>query len=143
MRSKWSCILPRLQMDLHLRTFCYGDCVWSIEHSSSPSCSTSLLSHLFGGAAGAIKMAFSRSVTSLYRTSRALNTRGANPVNRIFGHERFGARAYAAAFQRDKPHVNIGMFMIKSHGLHGPILMLCRHNWPRRSRQDHPHSSHH
>jgi elongation factor Tu len=54
-------------------------------------------------------MAFARSVTSLFRTSRALNARGANPINRVFGHERFGARAYAAAFQRDKPHVNIGM----------------------------------
>jgi hypothetical protein len=54
-------------------------------------------------------MAFAHSVTALYRTSRALNARGANPVNRVFGHDRFGARGYAAAFQRDKPHVNIGM----------------------------------
>lgn len=55
-------------------------------------------------------MAFSRSVTSFLRTSRHIvsPTRGANPVNRVFGHDRFGARTYAAVFQRDKPHVNVG-----------------------------------
>lgn len=55
-------------------------------------------------------MAFSRSVTSLLRTSRHVVTpaRGVNPVNRVWGHDRFGARTYAAVFERNKPHVNIG-----------------------------------
>ena len=56
-------------------------------------------------------MGLSRSVTSLLRTSRhvASPARGLNPVNRVFGHDRFGARNYAAVFERNKPHVNVGM----------------------------------
>jgi hypothetical protein len=106
--------------------FVAASSIEAIEHSSSLSTSPSLLSHLFVCAAGAIKMAFSRSVASLYRTSRALNARGANPVNRVFGHERFGARAYAAAFQRDKPHVNIGMFRSTSLDFHTSVLMVMQ-----------------
>lgn len=88
-------------------------------------------------------MAFARSVTALYRTSRALNARGANPVSRVFGHDRFGARGYAAAFQRDKPHVNIGMPEVISEEHFRPILTARRHNWARRSRKDHTHSGDH
>jgi hypothetical protein len=55
-------------------------------------------------------MPVSRSLVSILRTSRATlsQPRGANPVNRVFGHDRFAARTYATAFERNKPHVNIG-----------------------------------
>ncbi|EHY52751.1 translation elongation factor Tu [Exophiala dermatitidis] len=63
-------------------------------------------------------MAFSRSLTSLLRTSRhiASPARGVNPVNRVFGHDRFGARTYAAVFERNKPHVNVGTIGHVDHG---------------------------
>ncbi|KIX08487.1 translation elongation factor Tu [Rhinocladiella mackenziei CBS 650.93] len=63
-------------------------------------------------------MAFSRSVTSLLRTSRHIVTpaRGVNPVNKVFGHDRFGARTYAAVFERNKPHVNVGTIGHVDHG---------------------------
>jgi len=63
-------------------------------------------------------MAFSRSVSSLLRTSRHLvaPARGVNPVNRVFGHDRFAARAYATAFERTKPHVNVGTIGHVDHG---------------------------
>ncbi|KIW21156.1 translation elongation factor Tu [Exophiala spinifera] len=63
-------------------------------------------------------MAFSRSVTSFLRTSRHVVTpaRGVNPVNRVWGHDRFGARTYAAVFERNKPHVNIGTIGHVDHG---------------------------
>ncbi|RVX75039.1 Elongation factor Tu, mitochondrial [Exophiala mesophila] len=62
-------------------------------------------------------MAFSRSLTTLLRTSRhVVGPARVNPVNRVFGHERFGARTYAAAFTRDKPHVNIGTIGHVDHG---------------------------
>jgi hypothetical protein len=55
-------------------------------------------------------MPVSRSLVSILRTSRATlsQPRGANPVNRVFGHDRFAARTYATVFERNKPHVNIG-----------------------------------
>lgn len=57
-------------------------------------------------------MVFTRSLTTFLRASRHVATpaRGVNPVNRVFGHDRFGARGYAAVFTRDKPHVNVGEF---------------------------------
>ncbi|OAG42875.1 elongation factor Tu, mitochondrial [Fonsecaea monophora] len=63
-------------------------------------------------------MAFSRSVVSLLRTSRyiASPARGVNPVNRVFGHDRFAARAYATVFERTKPHVNVGTIGHVDHG---------------------------
>jgi elongation factor Tu len=63
-------------------------------------------------------MAFSRSFTTLLRTSRHIATpaRGVNPVNRVFGHDRFGARNYAAVFERNKPHVNVGTIGHVDHG---------------------------
>ncbi|KAF7513075.1 translation elongation factor Tu [Endocarpon pusillum] len=63
-------------------------------------------------------MPVSRSVTSILRTSRTglSLSRGANPVNRVFGHDRFGTRTYAAAFERNKPHVNIGTIGHVDHG---------------------------
>jgi hypothetical protein len=58
----------------------------------------------------AVAMAFTRSVTSILRTSRlaACSSRHVNPINRVFGHDRFAARTYATVFERTKPHVNIG-----------------------------------
>ena len=55
-------------------------------------------------------MPVSRSFLSILRTSRAAlsQSQGANPVNRVFGHDRFAARTYATVFERTKPHVNIG-----------------------------------
>jgi len=55
----------------------------------------------------------SRSVASIIRTGKTslVRSRGANPVQQVFGHDRFGARGYAQVFQRTKPHVNVG----KSH----------------------------
>jgi len=55
-------------------------------------------------------MPVSRSFLSILRTSRAAlsQSQGTNPVNRVFGHDRFAARTYATVFERTKPHVNIG-----------------------------------
>lgn len=55
-------------------------------------------------------MPVSRSLVSTLRASRLglSKSRGANPVNRVFGHDRFAARTYATVFERTKPHVNIG-----------------------------------
>ncbi len=81
-------------------------------------------------------MAFSRSVTSLLRTSRHVVTpaRGVNPVTKVWGHDRFGARTYAAVFERTKPHVNIGKWNVNSAaGL--VVLIVYRHHWSRRSRK--------
>jgi hypothetical protein len=66
-------------------------------------------------------MTFARSITSVLKTSRAGLSlpRGANPVCRVFGHERFGARAYAVAFERTKPHVNVGKQPIFDEDAHG------------------------
>jgi len=63
-------------------------------------------------------MPVSRSLVSILRTSRATlsQPRGANPVNRVFGHDRFAARTYATVFERTKPHVNIGTIGHVDHG---------------------------
>lgn len=81
-----------------------------------------------------VAMTFSRSLTTLLRTSRHVaGPSRVNPVNRVFGHERFGARTYAEAFTRDKPHVNIGKRPRPcSHCLETDH---DRYNRPRRSRQ--------
>ncbi len=74
-------------------------------------------------------MPFTRSVASILRTSRTglSVSRSANPVTRVFGHDRFGARTYAAAFERNKPHVNVGE-QEKSNAI-PTILMIPRYNW--------------
>lgn len=54
-------------------------------------------------------MAFTRSVTSLVRSSRlAASSSRSNPVLKVLGHDRLVARQYATVFERNKPHVNIG-----------------------------------
>jgi elongation factor Tu len=54
--------------------------------------------------------AFSRSLTPLLRTGRyALQRqRGINPMVRVLAQDPYTARGMATAFQRTKPHVNIG-----------------------------------
>lgn len=80
-------------------------------------------------------MPFARSVISVLRTSRTglSFSRGANPVNPVFGHDRFGARTYAAVFERNKPHVNIGEQWIVDGS--AAILTVSRHDWACRPRQ--------
>ena len=70
------------------------------------------------------------------RTSRnALKyQRGVNPVQQAWGAQgKYGVRNYAAAFQRDKPHVNIGMFPCAAYYCH--LLIENRNHWSRRSRK--------
>jgi hypothetical protein len=89
-------------------------------------------------------MPVSRSLVSILRTSRATlsQPRGTNPVNRVFGHDRFAARTYATVFERTKPHVNIGKTLMHwcrlktltaagtiGHVDHGKVTQLqCPHH---------------
>ena len=52
-----------------------------------------------------------RSVNLLLRSSRSslLRPRAANPVHHVLSNERYAARSFATAFERTKPHVNVGM----------------------------------
>lgn len=86
--------------------------------------------------------AFARSVPPLLRTSRlTLRQRhGVNPVQQALCGSRNGAqilyRGMATVFERNKPHVNIGMRT--SHYFHVGLAMLnarSRYHWPRRSRK--------
>ena len=51
-----------------------------------------------------------RSLVPLLRTSRLAvqQQRGVNPVQQVFGRGANGIRGLATAFERSKPHVNIG-----------------------------------
>lgn len=51
-----------------------------------------------------------RTANLFLRTSRAslLRPAGVNPVHHVFGKDRLSARGLATAFERTKPHVNIG-----------------------------------
>lgn len=53
----------------------------------------------------------SRSVNLLARSSRAslLRPRAVNPVHHVFASDKMAVRGLATAFERTKPHVNIGM----------------------------------
>ena len=53
----------------------------------------------------------SRSIVPFIRTSRLAvrQQKGINPVQQVFGRDLNGARGLATAFQRTKPHVNIGV----------------------------------
>lgn len=82
--------------------------------------------------------AFSR---ALWRTSRnALRYNSSvNPLQQALGLQgssRYAnsVRTYAAAFQRDKPHVNVGMLGCHVRWLL-TVLMANRHHWSRRSRK--------
>lgn len=63
-------------------------------------------------------MTFVRSVNALMRTSRiaAQSSKNANPFNTAFLQNRVASRTYAAAFQRTKPHVNVGTIGHVDHG---------------------------
>ena len=54
---------------------------------------------------------FNRSVVPLLRTSRLALRRSTviNPVQHVFEKDVYGVRGLATAFERSKPHVNIGM----------------------------------
>lgn len=53
----------------------------------------------------------SRTANLFLRTSRSslLRPRAVNPVQHVFLKDRVAARGLATAFERTKPHVNIGM----------------------------------
>jgi elongation factor Tu len=54
----------------------------------------------------------SRSVNLLLRSSRStlLRPRAVNPVQHVLSKDKFAARGLATAFERTKPHVNVGMY---------------------------------
>ena len=57
-----------------------------------------------------------RSLTPLLRTARLAvrQQKGLNPIQQVFGRDANGVRCLATAFDRSKPHVNIGMETSKS-----------------------------
>ena len=61
-------------------------------------------------------VALTRSLTPLLRTTRLAvrQAKGLNPVQQVFGRDANGVRCLATAFDRSKPHVNIGMEESKS-----------------------------
>lgn len=60
----------------------------------------------------------SRSLNLLARTSRSslLRPRAVNPVHHVFASDKMAARGMATAFERNKPHVNIGTIGHVDHG---------------------------
>ncbi|KAJ9196758.1 hypothetical protein DTO166G4_4485 [Paecilomyces variotii] len=60
----------------------------------------------------------SRSINLLLRSSRSslLRPRAVNPIHHVFANERLAARGFATAFERTKPHVNIGTIGHVDHG---------------------------
>ncbi|MCJ1462595.1 translation elongation factor Tu [Pseudocyphellaria aurata] len=61
---------------------------------------------------------FTRSLAPLLRTSRHALRRqkGVNPIQQVFGRDSYGIRGLATAFERTKPHVNIGTIGHVDHG---------------------------
>lgn len=53
---------------------------------------------------------FQRSLNVLLRTGKyaAQRPSAVNPMQYVFSHNRMSVRGMAAAFERNKPHVNIG-----------------------------------
>lgn len=66
----------------------------------------------------------SRSLNLLARTSRSslLRPRAVNPVHHVFTSDKMAARGLATAFERTKPHVNIGTI---GHVDHGKVSLLA------------------
>jgi elongation factor Tu len=60
----------------------------------------------------------SRSLNILARSSRAslLRPRAVNPVHHVFASDKMAVRGLATAFERTKPHVNIGTIGHVDHG---------------------------
>jgi hypothetical protein len=81
---------------------------------------------------------FVRSVAPFLRTARSALHQG-NSVNPLLQARRSGAsvvngaRTYAAVFERTKPHVNIGVYILKQNS--GEFADSFRYNWSRRSRK--------
>lgn len=67
---------------------------------------------------------FTRSITPLLRTGRlAIRQRPrVNPITQVFGREVNGVRGFAQVFERTKPHVNIGMYIIGGGAV---SLLIC------------------
>ena len=61
-------------------------------------------------------VALTRSLTPLLRTTRLAvrQQKGRNPIQQVFGRDANGVRCLATAFDRSKPHVNIGTGTSKS-----------------------------
>lgn len=71
----------------------------------------------------------SRSINVLLRTGRAslLRPRAANPVYHVFGNDRQSVRGLATAFERTKPHVNIGTIGHVDHGKTTLTAAITKH----------------
>lgn len=84
--------------------------------------------------------AFARSITPFFQTARSALRQGnaVSPLQHALRRQNGAAvinaaRSYATAFERSKPHVNIGM----GFAFHGAehMLIVNRYNWSRRSRK--------
>ena len=85
----------------------------------SPSCFLSIVWFLNCKMSG-----ISRSLNILARTSRSslLRPRAINPVHHVFAGDKMAARGLATAFERTKPHVNIGTI---GHVDHGKVRLMA------------------
>lgn len=65
-----------------------------------------------------------RSANLLFRSSRAslLRPRAVNPIQHVFLGDKLAARGMATAFERTKPHVNIGRW--PSSSLNDPSMQV-------------------
>ncbi|ODM16830.1 Elongation factor Tu, mitochondrial [Aspergillus cristatus] len=70
-----------------------------------------------------------RTANLLLRTSRSslLRPRAANPVHHVFTKDRLVARGMASAFERTKPHVNIGTIGHVDHGKTTLTAAITKH----------------
>ncbi|KAJ5620644.1 Elongation factor Tu [Penicillium lagena] len=71
----------------------------------------------------------SRSVNLLARSSRAslLRPRAVNPVHHVFASDKMAVRGLATAFERTKPHVNIGTIGHVDHGKTTLTAAITKH----------------
>ncbi|KAJ5975870.1 Elongation factor Tu [Penicillium waksmanii] len=74
-------------------------------------------------------MSFSRSINLLARTSRSslLRPRAVNPVHHVFTSDKLAVRGLATAFERTKPHVNIGTIGHVDHGKTTLTAAITKH----------------
>ncbi len=72
-----------------------------------------------------------RSLAPLLRTTRLAvrQQKGISPIQQVFGKDANGVRCLATAFDRSKPHVNIGMEKSKSIETEFPDWI--RYHWSR------------
>ncbi|KAJ5082580.1 Elongation factor Tu [Penicillium argentinense] len=71
----------------------------------------------------------SRSINLLARTSRSslLRPRAVNPVHHVFASDKLAVRGLATAFERTKPHVNIGTIGHVDHGKTTLTAAITKH----------------